>query len=376
MVRGDAMAGVGRRVRATVALLALACAGCASAPQRGVQSPLPPMPAASALSAPRTITPKASVAVSPAAAAQPTPTTDRTAFVAALLRAQPQLDRAHIEALLDAARVQPQILAIMARPAEARPWRDYRPIFLNPARIAAGVAFYREHRALVDAIAARYGVEPTVLVAILGVETSWGRNTGSFRVLDALYTLAFHYPPRAAFFRKELAAFLSLPRSALPAPRSELRGSYAGAMGWCQFMPSSFAAYAVSASGSGPADIWNSLPDVLASTANYLARHGWQGGAPIALPAQVADDAQMPPLERSRPIHDLAGLAARGFRVKGDLPPATPATVLALDGAQGREYWITFGNFQVITRYNTSAQYALAVTELAAAIAQGADADR
>jgi len=264
----------------------------------------------------------------------------------------------------------------MARPAEARPWRDYRPIFLNPVRIAAGVAFYREHRALVDAIAARYGVEPTVLVAILGVETSWGRNTGSFRVLDALYTLAFHYPPRAAFFRNELAAFLSLSRSALPAPRSELRGSYAGAMGWCQFMPSSFAAYAVSASGSGPADIWNSLPDVLASTANYLARHGWQGGAPIALPAQVADDAQMPPLERSRPIHDLAGLAARGFRVKADLPPATPATVLALDGAQGREYWITFGNFQVITRYNTSAQYALAVTELAAAIAQGADADR
>ena len=352
-----------------ILLVALLCAGCATRPPR----PRPATVASAAQPAteggpPRVIARHGRFAVAPVQSAQAL----RAAFVASLLHDHPELDRAHILELLGDARVQPSILAAMERPAEARPWKDYRPIFLGRKRIDAGVAFYRRHRALIDGIAGRYGVPPSVLVAILGVETYYGRQTGGYRVLDALYTLAFHYPPRAAFFQKELAVFLSLPRSLLPGPRASLRGSYAGAMGWCQFMPSSFAAYAVSASGSGPADLWNSLPDILASTAHYLAANGWQRGGPIARRAHVFARHEMPFLEHSAPIHNLAGLAARGFTLPGrKWPAATPATLLQVQGRQGPEYWVTFTNFQVITRYNSSPLYALAVTQLADAIRRG-----
>lgn len=342
----------------------VACAGCVAQPRpaRLVGKTVTPAVAASvqkSLSAP----------VAPASASPPAAT--EQAFVARLLRQHPDLERTHIEQLLAEARVQPSIIAAMQRPAEAKPWKDYRPIFLGQARIDAGIAFYRAHQVLIDRIAARYGVPPQVLVAILGVETYYGRQTGGYRVLDALYTLAFHYPPRAAFFQKELAVFLSLPRNALPGPRAELRGSYAGAMGWCQFMPSSFAHYGVSADDDGRVNLWSSLPDILASTANYLARHGWQRGAPIAVRAQAAADAQPAPLEGSAPIHTVAGLAARGYTGATGIAQRTPATLLTLQGQDGAEYWITFTNFQVITRYNSSAMYALAVTQLADAIARG-----
>ena len=350
-------------------LVAFLCAGCATRPPR----PSPPTAASVAQRAteggsPGTIARQGQYAVASARSSQAV----HAAFVASLLRDHPELERAHILELLGDARVQPSILAAIERPAEAKPWKDYRPIFLGRRRVDAGIAFYRRHRVLIDRIAGRYGVSPSVLVAILGVETYYGRQTGGYRVLDALYTLAFHYPPRAAFFQKELAVFLSLPRSLLPGPRASLRGSYAGAMGWCQFMPSSFAAYAVSASGSGPADLWNSLPDILASTAHYLAANGWQRGGPIARRAHVFARHEMPFLEHSAPIHNLAGLAARGFTLPGrKWPAATPATLLQVQGRQGPEYWVTFTNFQVITRYNSSPLYALAVTQLADAIRRG-----
>ncbi len=367
-----------RLPRRALLLIVLACAGCATQPavspvHAGHPAAAQPAPSGSSVAVAASAAPPVAVH---SALAPPTPAEQRAAFVKRLLREHPQLNQAHIEHLLDQARVQPSILAAMTRPAEDRPWKDYRPIFLGQARIDAGIAFYRDHRALIDRTAARYGVPPQILVAILGVETYYGRQTGDYRVLDALSTLAFHYPPRAAFFQRELGVFLNLPRSELPAPRAELRGSYAGAMGWCQFMPSSFAHYAVSADDDGRADLWHSLPDILASTANYLAAHGWQRGALIAVRATAAAGATVPPAPGSAG-YTLAQLAARGFTSRAlaaALPPATPVTLLAVQGADGPEYWITLTNFQVIMRYNTSALYALAVTQLAGAIADGVDA--
>jgi len=358
-----------RLILPTVSLLALA--GCAGAPLR--PAPAPP-PAA-------VVTPSAPAfraAVPPAAAAAP----DEAAFVRTLVAAHPGLDAQRITALLQQATVQPSILAAMARPAEARPWRDYRPIFVNAQRIEAGVAFYREHRRLIDATAAHYGVPPTILVALLGVETSYGRITGRYRVLDALVTLGFHYPPRAVFFQKELAALLTLPADRLPASVQDLRGSYAGAMGWCQFMPSSLARYGVDADGDGDGrvDLWDSLPDILASTANYLAAHGWQAGQPISTPAWPAVGAAPLPAGMAwagkRPAQPLQAFEALGYAPATRVDPALPAALLGLQGTDGPELRFVFPDFYVLTRYNTSPLYALAVSELADAIAtQSADAD-
>ncbi len=355
-----------RLILPTVSLLALA--GCAGVPSHPAPTPQP----GAAAMAPAPASPPAAP---PAVTAAP----DEAAFVRALVATHPGLDAQRITALLQQATVQPSILAAMARPAEARPWRDYRPIFVNARRIEAGVAFYREHRELIDATAARYRVAPTILVALLGVETSYGRITGRYRVLDALVTLGFHYPPRAVFFQKELAALLTLPADRLPAAVRELRGSYAGAMGWCQFMPSSLARYGVDADGDGRIDLWDSLPDILASTANYLAAHGWQTGQPVSTPAWPAAGAA--PLSAGmawagkRPAQPLQAFEALGYAPATRVDPALPAALLGLQGAGGPELRFVFPDFYVLTRYNASPLYALAVSELADAIAaQSADA--
>ncbi|MDE1958675.1 MAG: lytic murein transglycosylase B [Xanthomonadaceae bacterium] len=356
-----------RQLLPTVSLLALA--GCAGVPSRPAPVPQP----AAAVTPPSA----ASLPVVPAAAiAAP----DEAAFVRALVAAHPGLDAERVTALLQHAAVQPSILAAMARPAEAMPWRDYRPIFVNARRIGAGVTFYREHRVLVDATAARYGIPPTILVALLGVETNYGRITGRYRVLDALVTLGFHYPPRAAFFQKELAALLTLPVDRLPVSAQDLRGSYAGAMGWCQFMPSSLARYGVDADGDGRVDLWDSLPDILASTANYLAGHGWQAGQPISTPAWPAAGAAPPSAGMAwagrRPAQPLQAFEALGYLPATRVDPALPAALLGLQGAAGPELRFVFPDFYVLTRYNSSPLYALAVSELADAIAeQSTDAD-
>ena len=348
--------------------LLLALAGCAGVPSHPAPAPQPTAAATSSA-------PASPPAVPPVVTAAP----DEAAFVRALVAAHPGLDAQRVTALLQQATVQPSILAAMARPAEARPWRDYRPIFVNAQRIEAGVAFYREHRERIDATATRYGVPPTILVALLGVETRYGRITGRYRVLDALVTLGFHYPPRAVFFQKELAALLTLPADRLPAPVQELRGSYAGAMGWCQFMPSSLARYGVDADGDGRVDLWGSLPDILASTANYLAAHGWQDGQPVSTPAwPVAAAAPLPAgmaWTGQRPAQPLQAFEALGYAPATRVDPALPAALLGLQGAGGPELRFVFPDFYVLTRYNTSPLYALAVSELADAIAaQSADA--
>jgi membrane-bound lytic murein transglycosylase B len=320
----------------------------------------------------------------------PRPARRLPAFVLALAAAAPALAGTHpgqealvrevardtgqspaaLNALLDGAKKQQSILDAMNRPAESKPWSAYRPIFLTSKRIDDGIAFYRAHRALIERTAAKYGVAPEIIVAILGVETSYGGNTGRYKVLDALVTLGFYYPPRATFFRSELKTLLELPASKLAGPLDTLTGSYAGAQGWGQFMPDSIRDYAVDADGDGRIDLHDSLPDILASVANYFAGHGWVTGGPVAARAQP--DAAAKQLDwQAAPQWPLEQLEAWGYAPLERINPGQPTSLLTLDGGHGPEYWFTFANFQVITRYNRSPLYAMAVYQLAQAIAAG-----
>jgi membrane-bound lytic murein transglycosylase B len=276
-----------------------------------------------------------------------------------------------LNALLDGAKKQQSILDAISRPAEGKPWKDYRPIFLTDKRINDGVAFYREHRALLDRIGKQYGVAPPYIVAIVGVETSYGRNTGSYKVLDALVTLGLYYPPRAKFFREQLKELLSMPDNHLAGPLDTLTGSYAGAQGWGQFMPTSIRDFAVDADHDGHIDLQNSLPDIFASVANYFAKHGWVSGGPVAARAQP--DAAATPLtvKDTKPQWPLEQLEAWGYAPLQALSPAESSSLQTLNGPNGPEYWFTFQNFYVITRYNRSPLYAMAVNQLAQAIEAG-----
>lgn len=270
---------------------------------------------------------------------------------------------ADIQATLAGARKVQSILDAISRPAEAKPWRDYRPIFVTQARIDGGLVFMREHRELLDRVERDTGVPASVVTAIIGVETSYGKITGTFRVLDALYTLGFHYPPRATFFRGELKHLFRLAGEE-QLEIGSLKGSYAGAMGWGQFIPSSYRHYAVDGDGDGRRDLWGSPSDIIASVANYFVEHGWAKDGVVAELAQAAADAR--PFERdglsmTSTVGDLAGLGYTASRV---LDPAQPATLLKLEGRAGDEYWLVFPNFYVISRYNRSPLYSMAVHQL------------
>ncbi len=283
---------------------------------------------------------------------------------------------ASIHKLLDSAGKQQSIIDAMTRPAESKPWPAYRKIFMTRARVEDGVAFYREHRRLIDRISAEYHVPGPYLVSILGVETNYGRVTGSYRVLDALVTLAFYYPPRADFFRGELKTLLELPPTKLGGPLTELKGSYAGAQGWGQFMPSSIKAYAVDADGDGHIDMMHSLPDILASVANYFHAHGWQAGQPVAVRARPDASARPVEVDHSKPLHVVEQWEAWGYAPLARVNPGLQATWLRLDSDDGGSLdWLTFNNFYVITRYNRSPMYAMVVHQLAEAIADGAGAE-
>jgi membrane-bound lytic murein transglycosylase B len=288
-------------------------------------------------------------------------------------------DPAALNALLDGAQRQQAILDAIERPAEAKPWKDYRAIFLTDQRIDAGVAFYRDHRALLERIGQQYGVAPQYIVAILGVETYYGRNTGKYRVLDALVTLGLYYPPRAPFFREQLKTLLELPDSQLGGPLDSLTGSYAGAQGWGQFMPSSIRDFGIDGDADGHIDLQGSLPDILASVANYFARHGWVRGGPVAARAQPDAAATPIAVKDAKPQWPLEQLEAWGYAPLQQFDPGQPSSLQRLEGATGPEYWFTFQNFYVITRYNRSPLYAMAVQQLAQAIEQDvqrADATR
>jgi len=286
--------------------------------------------------------------------------------------AEHDLDPDLVREMLAEARYQQSIIDAITRPAESLPWHQYRPIFLTETRIAGGEEFWRANGDLLADVSEKFGVPTEVIVAIVGVETNYGMNTGSFRVIDALATLGFYFPRRAEFFARELGHFLAL-SSEENLPLYEVRGSYAGAMGIGQFIPSSYRAYAVDFDQSGYRDLWRSLPDALGSVANYLAVHQWTPDAPIVLPVERVPetlDTDFP----IRPEHTLDDLAALGvvFDRQG-LAGETDATLIELEGENGPEYWIGLNNFYVITRYNRSPLYAMAVTQLAAAIREAAE---
>jgi membrane-bound lytic murein transglycosylase B len=277
--------------------------------------------------------------------------------------------KASLNAILDGARKQQSIIDAMNRPAEGKPWKDYRPIFLTEQRIQAGADFYQEHRQLLDGIGRKYGVPPEYIVAIVGVETFYGRNTGKYKVLDALTTLAFYYPKRAPFFREQLKTLLELPANHLGGSLDTLTGSYAGAQGWGQFMPSSIRDWGVDYDGDGKIDMKGSMGDIFASVANYFSQHGWETGGPIAARAQPDARVRAPAVPKDwKPVAPVETFVADGFAPLQHLNPGRDAQLVRLDGPTGDEYWFVFQNFYVITTYNRSPMYALAVNQLAQAI--------
>ena len=276
--------------------------------------------------------------------------------------------------LLRKARTQESILQAMARPGTSRPWFEYRPVNVNPQRIAAGLEFWSENAAVIARASRRYGVPEEIIVATLGVETNYGRDTGKFRVLDALYTLAFDWPPRAEFFRSELEQFLLLAREQGIDP-TKPRGSYAGAMGIAQFMPSSYRKYAVDFDGTGRPDLSRSA-DAIGSVANYMSAFGWEPHGLIAVRADAGGERIGEFVDMGwKPAVSVEALAEAGIRPRGAVPAETEAAVLRLQGEDGPLYFLGFNNFYVITRYNRSVNYAMSLFDLAEALAAARAAD-
>jgi membrane-bound lytic murein transglycosylase B len=276
---------------------------------------------------------------------------------------------AALEQTFAAVESRPPILQAIARPAEKTlTWDVYRSKFLTDRRIDRGVQVYREQQAHLEQAQRTSGVPADIMLGIVGVETLYGEITGRHRVIDALATLAFDYPPRAKFFRGELEQFLLMAREEKLDPLSPL-GSYAGAMGIPQFMPTSFRNWAVDGDADGTRDLWGDWADVFASVGNYLKVHGWRAGEPVMVAADV-EGANLDNLEMGKLAlaETVGSLRARGIKFETTLAADAPATLVALTVPFGREYRVGFTNFYALTRYNRSQLYASAVNDLAEAI--------
>jgi membrane-bound lytic murein transglycosylase B len=285
---------------------------------------------------------------------------------------------ATLKRLFGQVQYQPKVIEAITRPVVAPPtWYEFAPRFLAPARVEAGVNFWRAHEAALVRAQEEFGVPPEIIVAIIGVETYYGRYPGTYRVLDALTTLAFDYPRRAEFFRSELKQFLLLAREERIDPL-EPRGSYAGAIGLPQFMPSSIRAYALDYDSDGEIDLATDAEDAVGSVAHYLARHGWQRGQPLMSPALIENaeiDAVLRRLDaglsewRTLDAWEQDGVTA--FELPDNIGP-DPVALLMLEEDGGAVYWIVFRNWYVLTRYNRSRLYASAVVALSQALKEAA----
>ncbi len=272
--------------------------------------------------------------------------------------------------LLQSAVIKDDILKRIALPSEGMPWHKYRKIFLTEARIENGVKFWRENTEALTRVSAQTGVAPEIIVAILGVETGYGKNMGNHRVLDALATLAFSYPPRSPFFTGELEQFLLLCREENMNPQEPL-GSYAGAMGYPQFMPSSFRSLAKDFEHDGYRDIWKNPRDAIASVANYFEKNGWQQGQGVAIQAKAIGNLYKSILNQDvKPNTTLAQLNHIGVSSTENISANTSVKLVALKQLDGDELWLGLHNFYVITRYNHSPLYAMAVYQLSEEIKQ------
>lgn len=275
--------------------------------------------------------------------------------------------RLALDEVFSQARKQNRIIDLMSRPAERRlVWHEYRKILVDEPRISQGVAFWQENLAALERAEQEYGVAPEVIVAIIGVETRYGHVTGNFGVVDALSTLAFDYPPRAAFFRGQLTEHLLLAREEGKNPLS-LKGSYAGAMGYGQFIPSSYRSFAVDFDGDGVRDIWTNKTDAIGSVANYFARHGWSGQGEVVEAVTVSEEtAELVSKANGglRPTETVSYWRAQGVEISPEQPGDRKATLMRMQQPDGADYWLGYDDFYVITRYNHSRLYAMAVYEL------------
>lgn len=281
-------------------------------------------------------------------------------------------DRQELCELFNNTKYQPSIFKLFTKPHEgkATPWYKYRAIFITPERAKEGARFWQANEKTLASVEKQYGVPAEVIVAIIGVETRFGQNKGTYRVIDALTNLAFDYPRRADYFRGELEQYLLLTREQHLDPLEPV-GSYAGAIGEPQFMPSSYRQYGIDFSGQHHADLCNNAADAIASVANYFKAHGWKTGEPVAMQANVVGNNYQCLITKSlKPSRRVGELAAHGITPKGEVNPETLTNFMFFEGKLGPEYWLGFKNFYVITRYNSSRYYAMAVYQLSQKIAQ------
>lgn len=263
------------------------------------------------------------------------------------------------------------VLALMNRPAEkVKTWQEYRPAFLTKTNINKGLEFWHKYHEALDVAEQQFGVPPEIIIAILGVETRYGSNKGRIKVINALSTLAFDFPRRSDFFSKELKQFLMLSKEQGLNPLA-VQGSYAGAMGYPQFMPSSWRNLGIDFDGDNKADLINNPIDAIGSIGNYFAANGWQKDQPIAMRGNITGNNydEIINTKELKTLNTLAELQAKGLNTSDNsIATTTPVSALRLQGNNGAEFWLAFDNFYVITKYNRSTLYAMAVFQLSQAI--------
>lgn len=270
-------------------------------------------------------------------------------------------DKSQLIDIFSHVHLKPNIIKAMIRPAEVKPWTEYRAMFVNPLRINGGVEFWRANAGVLAHASNTYGVPESIIVAIIGVETQYGKNAGSYRVIDALSTLAFDYPRRAEYFKGELEKFLILTRDEGIEPFS-LKGSYAGAMGIGQFMPSNYLNYALDFDGDGHRDINHCMADAIGSVANYFIGHGWFSGQPIVLRAQVTGERYLELVNMGFNLtHTVDEMREFGVTPAESVDGSQQVMLIRLETKGEPEYWIGLNNFKAITEYNRSKFYAMSV---------------
>jgi membrane-bound lytic murein transglycosylase B len=359
-------------LRRSIALIASALLlhACSSSQPGGTLPTPAPRPPAPPVAAPSTPPPAAPEAVQEAPQeARPgiAGRADVRAFIAEMSRKH-GFATADLAQAFDRAAIQPAIIDAMGKPYEAKPWYAYRKLFLTDKRIQGGRDFMAQYAKDFSRAEARFGVAPEIVAAIIGVESSYGQKPGKYKVIDALSTLAFAYPRRASFFRGELEQFLLLCRDEGMDYLAPV-GSYAGAMGMPQFMPSSFRKLAADGDGDGRRDIWNNPADAIASVARYFSANGWHTGEPIATPATSVGNAASLASKNPKLSRSFGDFAALGVQAEDTQPGSLKAGLAALEGETGPDYWLVFHNFNVVMRYNHSPLYAMAAYELSHALA-------
>jgi membrane-bound lytic murein transglycosylase B len=285
-------------------------------------------------------------------------------FIAHMVRSH-GFDAHALRALFANAQPNQDVLRAISVPATSRPWYQFKPLCVDDMQIADGVRFWNDNATPLQRARRDFGVPEEIVVAVIGIESRYGRHAGGFRVIDSLYTLAFEWPSRADYFRGELEQFLVLAREQ-GWDAAFVQGSFAGALGWPQFMPSSYRRFALDYSGDGKIDLWGDMADIVGSVASYLQQSGWRDGQPIAAPAQLDSVDPKPLLQLGlKPQLTWSELQRRGVHSADDIAGSLPASLFSVDLADGPEYWLGFDNFHALLRYNPSRNYAMAVYQLA-----------